>query len=234
MNILFLCTVNIQRSKTAEELFRTANKKHQYKSAGLSSKYVQKANSTLCTEEMLKWADRIYVFEQQHIDRIKEHTGDVYLPKIINLNIPDVYQYFQKDLVLLLLERVKLVSYEHAPSINHSVAFDLGNSLLEKWGCTTAQKLAILGIAKADFTRYQKNPSLVYLNTEQLQRISYLSNIHQSLKEVFSNPENLYGFMNMKNNNSYFNGRTPLSIIATGKVDDFSDIFKCIDSMVIR
>ena len=234
MNILFLCTANIQRSKTAEELFRAANKNHQYKSAGLSEKYVKKANSTLCTEDMLKWADRIYVFEQQHIERIQKHTGDVYLLKISNLNIPDNYQYFQRELVLLLLERVKLSNYEQTPSINHTIAFDLGANLLEKWGCTTAQKLAILGIAKADFTRYQKDSSVVYLNTEQLQRISYLTNIHQRLKEVFSNSDNLYGFMNMKNNNSYFNGRTPLSIIATGKVDDFSDVFKRIDSMAFR
>ena len=234
MNILFLCTSNIQRSKTAEELFRAANNNHQYKSAGLSEKYVSKANSTLCTEDMLKWADQIYVFQQKHIDRIRTHTSDVYLPKITNLNIPDNYQYFQRELVLLLLERVKLSNYEQTPSINHTTAFDLGTNLLEKWGCTTAQKLAILGIAKADFTRYQKGSSVVYLNTEQLQRISYLTNIHQSLKEVFSNSDNLYGFMNMKNNNSYFNGRTPLSIIATGKVDDFSDVFKRIDSMAFR
>lgn len=106
MNILFLCTANIQRSKTAEELFRAANNNHQYKSAGLSTKYVLKANSTLCTEEMLKWADRIYVFEQQHIDRIQSHTGEAFLPKIINLNIPDDYQYFQRELVLLLLEKI--------------------------------------------------------------------------------------------------------------------------------
>ena len=234
MNILFLCTANIQRSKTAEKLFRAANNNHQYKSAGLSEKYVSKADSTLCTGEMLQWADQIYVFEQQHIERIQSYTGDVYLPKIINLNIPDNYQYFQRELVLLLLERVKLSNYEQTPSINHTIAFDLGANLLEKWGCTTAQKLAILGIAKADFTRYQKDSSVVYLNTEQLQRISYLTNIHQSLKEVFSNSDNLYGFMNMKNNNSYFNGRTPLSIIATGKVDDFSDVFKRIDSMAFR
>ena len=108
VNILFLCTANIQRSKTAEELFRAANSEHEYKSAGLSSKYVQKANSTLCTEELLQWADRIYVFAQKHIDRIKEYTGDVYLPKISNLDISDDYQYFEKDLILLLLERVKL------------------------------------------------------------------------------------------------------------------------------
>lgn len=108
MNILFLCTSNIQRSKTAEELFRAANNNHVYKSAGLSVKYVKKANSTLCTEEMLQWAEQVYVFEQQHIDRIKKHTGDVYLPKIINLEISDDYQYFERELVLLLLERCKL------------------------------------------------------------------------------------------------------------------------------
>ncbi len=108
MNILFLCTANVQRSKTAEELFRATNKDHEYKSAGLSAKYVKKANSTLCTEDMLQWADRIYLFEQQHIDRIQSHTGEQYFPKIINLNIPDDYQYFQKELILQLLKKVKL------------------------------------------------------------------------------------------------------------------------------
>ena len=106
MNILFLCTANIQRSKTAEELFRAANNNHQYKSAGLSEKYVSKANSTLCTVEMLQWADQVYAFEKQHIERIQKHTGDVYLPKITNLDIPDDYQYFQRELVLLLLGKV--------------------------------------------------------------------------------------------------------------------------------
>ncbi|WP_256848673.1 hypothetical protein [Pseudoalteromonas carrageenovora] len=45
MKILFLCIANLQRSKTAEELFRAANKNHQYKSEGLSEKYVKKASS---------------------------------------------------------------------------------------------------------------------------------------------------------------------------------------------
>jgi predicted protein tyrosine phosphatase len=108
VNILFLCTTNIQRSKTAEDLFRAADNNHQYKSAGLSEKYVSKANSALCTVEMLQWADQVFVFEEKHIDRIQKHTGDVYLPKITNLNIPDDYQYFQRELVLLLLEQCDL------------------------------------------------------------------------------------------------------------------------------
>ncbi len=108
MNILFLCTANQQRSKTAEELFCAADKRNQYKSAGLSAKYVAKAGSTLCTPELLDWADKIYVFEAAHIERIQEYTGDKFLAKITNLQIEDKYQYFQKEFVLLLLERCDL------------------------------------------------------------------------------------------------------------------------------
>ncbi|ACJ29453.1 Protein tyrosine phosphatase, putative [Shewanella piezotolerans WP3] len=108
MNILFLCTANKQRSKTAEELVGAADKSNQYKSAGLSAKYVAKAGSTLCTNEQLEWADKIYVFETTHIERIQEHTGNKFLAKITNLQIEDKYQYFQRELVLLILERCDL------------------------------------------------------------------------------------------------------------------------------
>lgn len=107
MNILFLCTANIQRSKTAEELFRTFDNSNEYQSAGLSSKYVEKASSTLCTEEMLQWADKVYVFENEHIKRIQQHTGDVFISKIENLDIADEYSYYQRELVLVLLEKCK-------------------------------------------------------------------------------------------------------------------------------
>jgi len=106
MNILFLCTANIQRSKTAEELFQALDKQNIYRSAGLSSKYVAKAGSTLCSESLLEWADKIYVIEQGHIDRISQCTGHAHLSKIVNLNIPDEFQYFQRELVLILLERL--------------------------------------------------------------------------------------------------------------------------------
>jgi predicted protein tyrosine phosphatase len=105
MNILFLCTANKQRSKTAEELFDAADKSHQYKSAGVSAKYVAKAGSSLCTLEILQWADKIYVFEDSHIKRLQKYTGDRFLSKVTNLQIKDEYQYFQRELVLLILER---------------------------------------------------------------------------------------------------------------------------------
>ncbi len=63
--------------------------------------------STLYTEDMLHWTDFIYVFEAIHIKRIREHVGDQYQDKVTNLGIADEYNYFQRDLVLLLLEKVK-------------------------------------------------------------------------------------------------------------------------------
>lgn len=99
MNILFLCTANIQRSRTAEELFKSRYPDHSFRSAGLSEKECSRNESTLCTEEMLQWADHVYVFEQMHIDRIEQHTGQRYIHKIECLEIEDIYQYMQAELV---------------------------------------------------------------------------------------------------------------------------------------
>lgn len=106
MNILFLCTANVQRSKTAQELFQAIDTNNNYKSAGLSRKYVDKAGTTLCTEDLLDWADKIYIFEDFHLERIIHYTGKIHLHKITNLKIEDKYQYFQRELVLLLLQKL--------------------------------------------------------------------------------------------------------------------------------
>ena len=105
--VLFICTANIQRSLTAEHYCRSAYPDMSFKSAGVSIKECQRNNSTLCTIEMLQWADLIFVFEQLHIDRIREHTGRKFIHQIYNLNIEDRYQYMQKELVEIL--RSKLV-----------------------------------------------------------------------------------------------------------------------------
>lgn len=100
MNILFLCTSNINRSKTCEDYFRDNIPIHKYKSAGLSFNNCKRFNTTICTHELLDWADIIFVFEQMHINRIEEnHDNLETLEKIINLNIEDVYQYMSKPLL---------------------------------------------------------------------------------------------------------------------------------------
>jgi predicted protein tyrosine phosphatase len=107
MNILFLCTANLHRSRTAEDYFRSVDSKHIYQSAGLSEKYCKQYGTRLCNVELLDWADKIFVMEPMHVERITQHTGERYLTKIEVLNIDDIYQYMQPTLV------DELVSSEH-------------------------------------------------------------------------------------------------------------------------
>jgi predicted protein tyrosine phosphatase len=102
--VLFVCTANIQRSLTAEHYFTSfyspsSSKRVTFKSAGVSAKECKRNGSALCTVELLEWADQVFVFEQMHIDRIVEYTGQRFLHKIHNLDIEDRYQYMEEGLI---------------------------------------------------------------------------------------------------------------------------------------
>lgn len=107
MNILFLCTTNVNRSKSAEDYFGNLNSENTYKSAGLSEKYCKKHNTRLCTIEMLEWADIIYVMEKEHEKRIAKYAGKQYLGKVFNLNIVDRYTYMSPELIETLVKKIK-------------------------------------------------------------------------------------------------------------------------------
>jgi hypothetical protein len=49
-----------------------------------------------------------------------------------------------------------------------------------------------------------------------MQRIGIILNMHSTLRTVFDNPENVYGFAAMANQNDFFYGRSPLEIMAQG------------------
>jgi len=124
-----------------------------------------------------------------------------------------------------------LSAKNNIPNINLGAAFRLGNNILEKWGCSAIEKQAILGLSKSSYQRYKKDNGSANLSNDQLERISYVANIHQSLRMVFSNPDNVHGFMGMKNNNPYFNGVSPLSLIKSGNFGALYEVFKRIDGM---
>ncbi|MFB2650583.1 hypothetical protein [Shewanella mangrovisoli] len=102
MDILILCTSNLNRSKTAELHYRAKDTSHIYRSAGLSEKECHRHKTTLCTEAMLETADVILVMEDEHVKRIQQHTGERFLDKVINLNIPDVYKFGDDALIARL------------------------------------------------------------------------------------------------------------------------------------
>jgi predicted protein tyrosine phosphatase len=97
MNILFVCSMNKWRSRTAETIFRN-NQKHHIKSAGTDNDARIKI-----TEKLIDWADLIFVMEKRHRERLQEKFGSVTDAKeIIILDIPDDYQYMDPELIEIL------------------------------------------------------------------------------------------------------------------------------------
>ena len=89
--------------------------------------------------------------------------------------------------------------------------------LLLKWGVTHEQIQVILPTEE---------------NNLEV-RISHLLNIHAALRTIFSNEDNVYGFMSRTNNNTFFNGRSPISIIASGSLSDLKEVREKVESLVL-
>ena len=90
-------------------------------------------------------------------------------------------------------------------------------TLLLKWGATHEQIQVILPT--------QEN------NLEV--RISHILNIHATLRIIFSNEDNVYGFMSYANNNTFFNGRSPIRIISSGRLSDLQEVREKIENLVL-
>ncbi|WP_010459216.1 antitoxin Xre-like helix-turn-helix domain-containing protein [Pseudomonas mandelii] len=103
--------------------------------------------------------------------------------------------------------------------------------VLEKWSASSDQACRILRISRSTYTRArQRDPAWsVTLDSDQMQRISFVLNIHAALRLVFDNPDNVYGFVSMANHNEFFNGRSPLEIMAQGDMISLYETFKRID-----
>ena len=100
MKVLFICNQNLNRSKTAEEIFKD---KFETRSAGL---YAQNPVS----ESELAWADLIVVMTDEQRSELAKRFPKQYMKKrIINLNIPDQYRYDQPELKALLEKKMKSV-----------------------------------------------------------------------------------------------------------------------------
>ncbi|TPN83438.1 phosphotyrosine protein phosphatase [Aquimarina algicola] len=108
MNYLFICSANKQRSITAEDYFAEKYLEHKFRSAGTNNKICRKEGTTELTEDLLQWADKVFVMEKKHLGQIQKHTGSTYYSKITVLHIPDVYQYYDKALLRILDERIVL------------------------------------------------------------------------------------------------------------------------------
>ena len=101
LKILFICSRNEWRSRTAEEIFR-GTPGWSVKSAG-----TERSARVRLTAGLIGWADVLVAMERKHVDRIRAGFADV-LPgkRLICLRIPDDWEYMNPELIELLRGRM--------------------------------------------------------------------------------------------------------------------------------
>lgn len=113
-----------------------------------------------------------------------------------------------------------------------AIALKVALRILQQWGVPNDTQEAILGFSsRSAFYKAKSEPEGANLSRDQLERISYLLNMHAALRTVFENPENVYGFMSMVNNNEFFNGRSPLEVIGDGSFTSLINVATRIDAL---
>jgi predicted protein tyrosine phosphatase len=98
--ILFICTANVDRSRTAEDLYRD-DPRYEVLSAGLAP-----FASTPVTRDLLQWADRVFVMcekEEQHRTLLRMRFPDVRRPVVV-LDIEDRWYRGDPELVRRMLK----------------------------------------------------------------------------------------------------------------------------------
>jgi len=104
--------------------------------------------------------------------------------------------------------------------------------IMEKWPANQDQIANILRVSASTIARAKASKQHVFnLDADQLDRISYVLNIHAALRLLFENQENVNHFVTMPNHNPFFNGRTPLAIMAEGSFVNLYETFRHINGL---
>lgn len=113
----------------------------------------------------------------------------------------------------------------------HAIVLRVAVTILERWQANQKQIQRVLRISRPALHRAKTGATVSRLDCDQLTRISMVLNMHATMRTVFENPANVYGFMGFKNGNEFFNGRSPLDIIAQGNMTAFIETYRRIDGM---
>ena len=107
-SILFVCSANVDRSKTAEDYYSAKYPDIEFRSSGTNKSICFQEGTNYLDEEDLEWADVIYVMERKHLKAIKSFSKLKLSNKIKVLNIPDHFKYNDPKLIEELQSKVML------------------------------------------------------------------------------------------------------------------------------
>ena len=94
MKLLFVCSRNRLRSRTAETIFNGVGG-HQVRSAG-----TEEGARIRVTAGHIGWADMILVMEKRHVSRLRQKfAAELSGKPVVCLHIPDEFEYMDADLI---------------------------------------------------------------------------------------------------------------------------------------
>lgn len=108
MNILFVCTANRDRSRTAEIYFQNKYPEHRFRSAGINKFLCERHGGVYLQHYMLQVADRIICAEHSHMQHIVDKIDKKFLPKIEVLELGDTEAFMSPELIKILEEKFKM------------------------------------------------------------------------------------------------------------------------------
>ena len=99
--VLTVCSANMLRSPTMAHVLSAEPYNFNTRSAGIAGFALIPV-----TEELLLWADEVVCADTEHALNIRDKLMQYQLDKpIVNLNIPDIYEYRNPKLIELIKER---------------------------------------------------------------------------------------------------------------------------------
>lgn len=113
-------------------------------------------------------------------------------------------------------------------ALQQQAGLKAAHRIMKGWGVEDSDQSRILDV---DQNIFDSTEELEALTERQLVTISYLLNIHASLREVFQNPENHLGFMTAANQNSPYFGRRPLDFVLTGEIDSLKTVHESLEQL---
>ena len=102
-------------------------------------------------------------------------------------------------------------------------------ALADHWHLNAEQARILLG-QPSERTFYNwKGGKVGSPSHDTMSRIGYLLGIHRALRTLFSNPENVYGWISQKNDD--FKGQTPLQRMLGGDLTDVAYVRQYLDAL---
>lgn len=113
MKILFVCSGNIRRSRTAHDIYRK-NPVDEFELCGTHREWIREniegeaQGAVEISLQLVAWADRILCMQEEHREFIDYHYGQRYTEKCEVLDVPDYWERGHEELVEILKSKIQL------------------------------------------------------------------------------------------------------------------------------